>query len=119
MRIQLTRCGVAEECDGAEDHGTRFDGGIGFAMGRDGDADGRERDGGSCAEEACEALGAKDLGEDGEEADDDAADQEARDELPARCMERPQAARRAFWIMRMAASNCLQPSSLYFLPSRR
>ena len=70
-------CGIKQKCNCAEDHGARLDGRVGFAVAGDGDADGGERDGGSCAEETGEALGAEDFGQDGEEADDDAADQEA------------------------------------------
>ena len=47
----------------------------------DRNAQGGERDGGSCAEEAGETLGAKHFRQDREEADDDAADQEACEKL--------------------------------------
>ena len=88
-------------------------------MGRDGDAEGSQGDGGSGAEETGETLGAEHFSQHGKQADHDAADQESRDEFGKRHGRDPQAARCALWIMRIAASTFLQPSNLYLLPSRR
>ena len=96
-----------------------FDGGIGFAMSGKGDADSGESHGRGGAKKAGKALRAKHLSDDSKEADDDAANEEAGEHLAdVDVHDGPQAARCAFWIMRMATSASLQPSSLYSLPSR-
>ena len=74
-------CGIEEECKRAEDHGTCLNRCVGFAVTNDSDADGGERDGGSCTEETGEAFRPKHFGQHGEEADDDAADQETGEEF--------------------------------------
>ena len=97
-----------------------FDGGIGFAVSGNGDANGCESHGRGGAEKAGKALGSKHLCDHGEEADNDSADEESGEHLAdVDVHDGPQAARCAFWIMRIATSASLQPSSLYSLLSRR
>jgi hypothetical protein len=118
--------GVGGESDGTGDHGAGFDSGVEGAFMGDSETECGEGDGGRGSEEAREAFGAKDVADDGEEADNGAANKEAEEKvghgaelligwqvIGGSC----QAAFSACLMRRRAAAASLQPSSLYCLPS--
>jgi hypothetical protein len=73
--------GVDEEGGGSSEHAAGFDGGVGRAVGFDGEREGGQGHGGRGTEKAGETFGSEDGAEKGETGDKESADKETEEEL--------------------------------------